>query len=86
MTITLLDSTFFFFWGGGGGGGGDSLTVSWEKAYTFFTAVWILLQVDQLFSDLKLLEADLMATMNDHIRLVNFGYGGNPETIYPHLR
>ena len=47
---------------------------------------WIFLQVDRLFSDLQLLEADLMDTMNDHIRLVNFGFGGNPETIYPHLR
>ena len=49
-------------------------------------AASVFVQVDRLFSDLQLLEADLMDTMNDHIRLVNFGFGGNPETIYPHLR
>ena len=27
-----------------------------------------------------------MDTMNDHIRLVNFGFGGKPESIFTHLR
>ena len=36
--------------------------------------------------DLQGLEADLMDTMNDHIRLINFGFGGKVDIINPHLR
>ena len=36
--------------------------------------------------DLQSLDTDLMDTMRDHIRLINFGFGGKTETISPHLR
>ena len=44
------------------------------------------LQVDQLFSELQMLESELTTTMNDHIRLVNFDFDGDLEKLNPHLR
>lgn len=42
--------------------------------------------MDQLFSELQMLESELMTTMNDHIRLVNFEFDGDLEKLNPYLR
>lgn len=43
--------------------------------------------MDQLFSELQMLEAELITTMNDHIRLVNFEFDGDLENkLNPYLR
>ena len=39
-----------------------------------------------MFSDLNKLESELMDMMNDHIRLVQFGYDGELENIHSLLR
>ena len=39
-----------------------------------------------MFSDLNKLESELMDMLNDHIRLVQFGYDGDLENIYSLLR
>ena len=39
-----------------------------------------------MFSDLHKLESELMDMMNDHIRLVQFGYDGKLENVYSLLR
>ena len=39
-----------------------------------------------MFSDLNKLDSELMDMMNDHIRLVQFGYDGKLENIHSLLR
>lgn len=44
------------------------------------------MQDKQLFSGLNKLESELVETLNDHIRLVQFGYDGDVEKIISLLR
>lgn len=43
-------------------------------------------QEQQLFSELNKLESELVETLNDHIRLVQFGYDGDVKNIISLLR
>ena len=42
--------------------------------------------MEQLFSELHVLEAELIQTMNDHIRFVHFKLEGKSERLSSHLR
>ena len=52
------------------------------------SSVWpaSFVQEKQLFSELNKLESELVDTLNDHIRLVQFGYDGDVEKINLLLR
>ena len=57
-----------------------------KKCFRQNFALIICLQEKQLFSDLDKLESDLMDMLNDHIRLVQFGYDGDVDKINLLLR
>ena len=42
--------------------------------------------MEQLFTELYSLEAEIMGTLNDHICYVCFKLDGKPEKLAPHLK